>query len=200
MLLSVPRHTVKYQVRSRKVNFSSSNPITAAHSCLSYFKNVFKHTSYWLRLSIHTANRHLLQTVLSYTIKHKLYRVEIFFLFCWPCISVHLFQYLTNLMHKMCFTISFISRLYVFRAHVLIIRRSKLHHTASRIITPIGVMIPEILIVKHILCVKLVKYWDKKGWICLFLNKLLLYKCYKAQIAVNSCKFSKFSHSEFSTN
>jgi len=36
-------------------------------------------------------------------------------------------QYLTNLMHKICFTISFISCLYMFRAHVLIIRRSKLH-------------------------------------------------------------------------
>jgi len=44
-------------------------------------------------------------------------------------------QYLTNLMHKICFTISFISCLYMFRAHVLIIRRSKLHYTASGIIT-----------------------------------------------------------------
>ena len=30
-----------------------------------------------------------------------------------------------------CFTISFISCLYMFRAHVLIIRKSKLHYTAS---------------------------------------------------------------------
>ena len=36
-----------------------------------------------------------------------------------------------------CFTVSFISCLYMFRAHVLIIRRSKLHYTASGIITPI---------------------------------------------------------------
>ena len=52
-----------------------------------------------------------------------------------------------NLFHK-----SFISCLYMFRAHMLIIRRSKLHYTASgiitligviRIITTIGVMIPE---------------------------------------------------------
>jgi len=42
-----------------------------------------------------------------------------------------------------CFTISFISCLYMFRAHVLIIRRSKLHYTVSGIITLIGVMIPE---------------------------------------------------------
>jgi len=39
----------------------------------------------------------------------------------------------------------------MFRAHVLIIRRPKLHYTASGIITPI---------VKQILCIKLVKYWD----------------------------------------
>jgi len=57
--------------------------------------------------------------------------------------TVYLSQYLTNLMHKICFTVSFISCLYMFRAHVLIIRRSKLHYTASGIITPIGLMIPE---------------------------------------------------------
>ena len=48
-------------------------------------------------------------------------------------------------MKKICFTVSFISCLYMFRAHVLIIRRSKLHYTASGIITPIGVMIPEVI-------------------------------------------------------
>jgi len=48
-------------------------------------------------------------------------------------------QYLTNLTHKICFTISFISCLYMFRAHVLIIRRLKLHYTASGIITPIPI-------------------------------------------------------------
>jgi len=52
--------------------------------------------------------------------------------------TVSLSQYLTNLMHKICITISFISCLYMFRAHVLIIRTSKLHYTASGIITPIG--------------------------------------------------------------
>ena len=31
----------------------------------------------------------------------------------------------------------------MFRAHVLIVRRAKLYYTASGIITPIGVMIPE---------------------------------------------------------
>jgi len=50
----------------------------------------------------------------------------------------YLSQYLTNLMHKICLTIIFISCLYMFRAHVLIIRRSKLHYTAFGIITLIG--------------------------------------------------------------
>jgi len=62
----------------------------------------------------------------------------LFLTFCWPCISVYLSQYLTNLMHKICFTISFITCLYMFRTHVLVIRGSKLHYTASGIITPIG--------------------------------------------------------------
>jgi len=53
-------------------------------------------------------------------------------------IKLFLSQYLTNLIHDICFTISFISCLYMFRAHVLIIWRSKLHYTASGIITPIG--------------------------------------------------------------
>ena len=67
-----------------------------------------------------------------------------FFLFSFfETLQNSLSRYLTNLMHKSCFTISFISCLYTFRAHVLIIRRSKLHYTASGIITPICVMIPE---------------------------------------------------------
>ena len=37
----------------------------------------------------------------------------------------------------------FLSCLYMFRAHVLIARRSKLYYTVSGIITLIGVMIPE---------------------------------------------------------
>jgi len=46
--------------------------------------------------------------------------------------------YLTKFMHKICFTISFISCLYMFGAHVLIIKKSKLHYTASGIITLTG--------------------------------------------------------------
>jgi len=34
-------------------------------------------------------------------------------------VAEYLSQYLTNLMHKFCFAISFISCLYMFRAHVL---------------------------------------------------------------------------------
>ena len=36
---------------------------------------------------------------------------------------------------NVCFTISLFRKIYMFRAHVLIIRRSKLHYTASGIIT-----------------------------------------------------------------
>ena len=57
---------------------------------------------------------------------------------CQSCISVYLSQYLTKSMYKICSTTSFISCLYMFRAYVIIIRRSKLHYTASGIITPIG--------------------------------------------------------------
>ena len=48
----------------------------------------------------------------------------------------------TNLMHYIFYN-KFISSLYMFRAHVLIVRRAKLYYTVSGIITPIGVMIPE---------------------------------------------------------
>ena len=61
-----------------------------------------------------------------------------FFRFADRAYRYSLFYYLTNLMHKICFTVSFISRLYMFRAHVLPIRRSKLHYTVSGIITSIG--------------------------------------------------------------
>jgi len=46
----------------------------------------------------------------------------------------YLSKYLTNLMYKICFTISFISCLYVFRAYVLIIRGQNcrlVHETAT---------------------------------------------------------------------
>ena len=46
----------------------------------------------------------------------------------------------------------FISCLYIFRAHVLIKRRSKLHYTASGIITPIG---------DEHMCSKHVEAWNK---------------------------------------
>jgi hypothetical protein len=41
-------------------------------------------------------------------------------------------------MHKILFNNKFILFLYMFRANVLIIRRSKLHYTTSGIIIPIG--------------------------------------------------------------
>ena len=46
-------------------------------------------------------------------------------------------------MHKICFTISLFHASTCFEHYVLIIRGSKLYYTASAIITPIGVMIPD---------------------------------------------------------
>ena len=58
-------------------------------------------------------SRALLHGVSKYVSKYKHH----FLTFCWPCIAVYLSQYLTNLMHKICFTIIFSSCLYKFRAH-----------------------------------------------------------------------------------
>ena len=77
--------------------------------------------------------------VLLFTCSFCIYTFQPLNLHCFFSLS----QYLTKLMHKICFTISFISGLYMFRAHLPIIRRSKLHYTASCITKPIDVMIPE---------------------------------------------------------
>ena len=57
-------------------------------------------------------------------------------------LTVHLIVFISVInqldAQTFCFTVSSISCLYMFRAHVLNIRRSKLHYTASGIITPIG--------------------------------------------------------------
>jgi len=50
----------------------------------------------------------------------------------------YLFISVINQLDAQRFCFKFISCLYMFRAHVLIIRRSKLHYTASGIITPLG--------------------------------------------------------------
>jgi len=77
-----------------------------------------------------------------------------------------------------CFTISLFHASTCFEHHVLIIRRSKLLYTASDIITPIGVMIPdfcasswlitEINIISMPLNVLIYYY---------FINKSYFYKC-----------------------
>ena len=85
----------------------------------------------------------------------------------------YLSQYLTNLMHKICFTISFISCLNMFRAHLLLIRRSKLHYTASGIITPIGGRLVKFWPPddEH-MCSKHVEAWNKTYCKTNFLHKV----------------------------
>jgi len=120
-------------------------------SSLFYYKNLSRCTVNWTSNSIRFWQRcvtinimwlHELPSCYTRIKQWKKWQHTTFLTFCWPCISVYLSQYLTNLMNKICSTISFISCLYMFRAHVLI-RRTKLHYIASGIITPIGVMIPE---------------------------------------------------------
>ena len=55
-------------------------------------------------------------------------------------LTVHLSIFISviNQLDIQFFYSKLMSCLYMFRAHVLIIRRSKLHYTASGIITPIG--------------------------------------------------------------
>jgi len=56
-----------------------------------------------------------------------------------------------------CFTVSSFRSLYMLRAHVLIIRKPKLHYTASGIITPTGGRLVHRLR-EDWLCIKLVNY------------------------------------------
>ena len=60
------------------------------------------------RLSYHS----LIGICLRHLIHHNVV-ILIILTFCWPCILLYLSQYLTNLMHKICFTIRFISCLYI---------------------------------------------------------------------------------------
>jgi len=115
----------------------------------------------------------------------------------------------------------------MFRAHVLIIRRSKLYYTASGIITPIGGRLVhqtttyrcddtrscvmqfwppddkhmcskhvehEIkLIVKQILCIKLVKYWDKYTEMHGQQNVKIDTECFPIRFSLKKGLISQFS-------
>ena len=68
---------------------------------------------------------------------HLLAFVKLLFIFCWPCISIHLSYYKPTWCTK--FNNEYISCLYnVPSIFVLIVRRSKLYFTASGIITLIS--------------------------------------------------------------
>jgi len=80
---------------------------------------------------------YILPSFYYYSLLHREFSFSLYFFIYHPYMLIkllffYLSQYLTNLMHKICFTIIFISCLYMFRTHVLIIRRSKLHYTAYR--------------------------------------------------------------------
>ena len=95
-------------------------------------------TRYAVLLSLYSSFLHLSYANLTL----YLYKFLCFWFCSTSCFHLHvvtctshsyfLSQYLTNLIHKICFAISFISCLYMFRAHVLIIRRSKLYNHTYR--------------------------------------------------------------------
>jgi len=72
------------------------------------------------------------------------------FIFFDVLLTVHLSIFIlviSQLDAKICLRISLFHACTCFEHHVLIVRRSKLDYTASGIITPIGVMIPEAVFV-----------------------------------------------------
>ena len=71
------------------------------------------------------------------TTKNLQRNILIFFIYFAYRVSQYVY-FNINQLDALNFIISFISSLYMFRAHVLIVRRSKLYYTASGIIKPIG--------------------------------------------------------------
>ena len=63
-------------------------------------------------------------------------------IFCLPCISIYLFLNI-NQFDALNFIISLFQASTCFE-HVFIVRRAKLYITVSGIITPVGVMIPQV--------------------------------------------------------
>jgi len=74
-----------------------------------------------------------------FSVATSIERRKLFFETVWT-VKLNLSQYLTNLMHKICFTVSFISCLYMCSKHVEAWNKTY---------------------VKQILCIKLVECWDK---------------------------------------
>jgi len=86
----------------------------------------FENVNFMSEVNLTRLQRHQFKRHLVYNVRFNVVPINS------PLLSktIHLSHYLTNLMHKICITISFISSLYMFRAHVLIISRSKLYYTA----------------------------------------------------------------------
>ena len=80
-------------------------------------KNHFLHIFIYTNFPVLTEHLKLTKTITPRT-----YRILIF---CWPCISIYLFLNINHL-DALNFYNKFISSLYMFRAHVLIVRRAKI--------------------------------------------------------------------------
>ena len=100
-------------------------------------KDLSAHRYLLLSMAKIVSRRHRNVTVLC-TVHCLSCSTTLFFLiFCWPCISIYLFINI-NQLDALNFYNKFISCLYMFRAHVLIVRRAKIvsyslwyHHTET---------------------------------------------------------------------
>ena len=77
------------------------------------------------------------------TVEDKEKKINVLYILLKENYSKNVFININQLDALNLFYNKFISSLYMFRAHVLIVRRAKLYYTVSGIITPIGVMISE---------------------------------------------------------
>jgi len=113
----------------------------------------FQQGVFFLRLKCShgsSSSKHVLDHVICYVSSHLV--ADTLYVFCPETRIAELFGDLSSILfvnmicpfisvinqldaQNFCFTISSISWLYMFRAHVLIIRRSKMHYTASGIVT-----------------------------------------------------------------
>ena len=113
-------HTYRWPSRARDGNKTLNHNLSHYLTNLMH-KNLFHSTFYFMLLHVsNTCAHHQEVKIVLYSLwYHPTYR--------WPSrardgnktLNHNLSHYLTNLMHKICFTVSFISCLYMFWAHVL---------------------------------------------------------------------------------
>jgi len=158
--------------------------VPQTHTCVCRKGRSFCNLSYFTKICLEDQRKNSKKPLLD--------NVFFVFTFCWPCISVYVSQYLTNLMHKICFTVSFISCLHVSSACVhhqevkIALHSLWYHHTyrchdARDCVMQFWPPDDKHMCSKHVeawnktyceTIFVLVKYWDK--WRCMFPQKFIL--------------------------